>query len=113
MHLAAIEWRDLLHPLALFGFLGQAVFMLRFVVQWYVSERRGRSVIPIAFWYFSLGGGLILLIYATLKEDPVFMTGQALGLFIYARNLVLIHRRSRPRPGRPLPEAVGAGERRR
>ncbi|TWT41943.1 lipid-A-disaccharide synthase [Phycisphaerae bacterium RAS1] len=79
-------------PLVLFGFAGQFVFMLRFVVQWLSSERRGRSHVPIGFWYLSLAGGLMLLIYGWLDEDPVIMVGQGLGLAIYVRNLMLIHR---------------------
>jgi len=61
-------------------------------VQWLTSEMERRSVIPIAFWYFSIFGGLTLLTYAIYRKDPVFITGQALGLFIYSRNLYLIHR---------------------
>ncbi len=91
--LAAIELKDFLRPLALFGFAAQFMFMLRFVVQWYVSERRGRSYVPVAFWYLSLAGGIMLFTYATFREDVVFMCGQALGVLIYVRNLVLIHRR--------------------
>lgn len=67
--------------------------MLRFVVQWVVSERLGRSTIPVAFWYLSLAGGVMLCVYAILKRDPVFTLGQALGVGIYARNLMLIRRR--------------------
>lgn len=91
--LAAIELKDFLHPLALFGFAAQFMFMLRFVIQWYVSERRGRSYVPVAFWYLSLAGGIMLFTYAAMREDVVFMCGQALGVLIYVRNLVLIHRR--------------------
>jgi lipid-A-disaccharide synthase-like uncharacterized protein len=72
------------------GFIAQALFMMRFLVQWIASERAKRSVIPIAFWFFSLGGGALLLIYAIQRQDPVFILGQALGLFIYIRNLWLI-----------------------
>jgi lipid-A-disaccharide synthase-like uncharacterized protein len=86
---------ELRNPLVLFGFAGQFVFMLRFLVQWLVSERRGRSMVPVAFWYLSCAGGLMLLIYAVLREDLVFMAGQSLGLVIYLRNLALIHRRRR------------------
>ena len=72
------------------GFVGQALFSARFVVQWLASERARRSVVPTVFWYFSLGGGLILLSYAIHKRDPVFIAGQATGVFIYLRNLYLI-----------------------
>ncbi len=74
------------------GFLGQAMFTMRFLVQWIQSERQRRSVTPIAFWWFSLGGGTILLSYAIHRRDPVFILGQATGLVIYLRNLQLIRR---------------------
>jgi len=74
------------------GFLGQLLFTMRFIVQWFASERKRRSVIPVAFWYFSLAGGMVLLLYAIHKRDPVFVTGQAAGVFIYLRNLYLILR---------------------
>jgi lipid-A-disaccharide synthase-like uncharacterized protein len=77
------------------GFLAQALFSARFLVQWIASERAGRSVIPLAFWLFSVGGGTLLLVYALYRKDPVFIAGQALGLFIYARNLYFIHRERR------------------
>lgn len=82
-------------PLVIFGLFGQGVFMLRFVLQWYVSERMGRSHIPIGFWYLSLAGGVILIIYGILDTDPVIILGQSLGLGIYIRNLVLIRRAAR------------------
>ena len=75
----------------LIGFFGQALFAGRFIVQWLKSERERASVIPVTFWYFSLAGGLILCVYAIHKRDPVFITGQLTGLFIYARNLYFIH----------------------
>lgn len=81
--------------LVAFGFLGQAFFSARFIVQWLVSEAKGRSVIPLAFWYFSIAGGLVLLTYAILRHDPVFTVGQAAGLVVYVRNLVLISRERR------------------
>jgi lipid-A-disaccharide synthase-like uncharacterized protein len=74
------------------GLLGQALFSMRFLVQWWRSERAGRSVVPIAFWYLSLGGGFLLLTYAFYRRDPVFVLGQLAGLIVYARNLHLIHR---------------------
>ena len=79
-------------PLMLFGFAGQALFSARFIVQWVASEAKKQSVIPLAFWYFSLAGGVFLLIYAILRHDPVFILGQAAGLVVYVRNLVLIFR---------------------
>ena len=74
------------------GFTGQLIFGSRFVVQWIISERRGKSVIPTVFWYLSIGGSLMLFVYATYRIDPVFMLGQGMGCFIYVRNLVLLER---------------------
>jgi lipid-A-disaccharide synthase-like uncharacterized protein len=76
----------------LVGFMGQLLFTARFLVQWIASERAGRSVVPVAFWYFSVGGGLILFGYALYRGDPVFIVGQGMGTFIYVRNLMLIAR---------------------
>ena len=73
------------------GFFGQFLFAMRFIVQWIASEKRKESIIPIYFWYFSLGGGMTLLSYAIYRKDPVFILGQGLGLFIYIRNLMFIH----------------------
>ena len=75
------------------GFVGQALFSMRFLLQWVASERKGESVIPTLFWYFSLAGGLTLLAYAIYKQDPVFILGQSAGALIYIRNLVLIFRK--------------------
>jgi lipid-A-disaccharide synthase-like uncharacterized protein len=72
------------------GFLGQALFSARFIVQWLKSERLRRSVVPLAFWYFSLAGGIALFIYALHRLDPVFVVGQGAGIAIYLRNLWLI-----------------------
>lgn len=80
------------HIWLIIGFSGQALFSMRFLVQWLQSERKQRSVIPIEFWYFSLAGGLTLFSYATYKMDPVFIVGQLTGLFVYARNLQMIYR---------------------
>jgi lipid-A-disaccharide synthase-like uncharacterized protein len=74
----------------LLGFVAQFFFTMRFVVQWLASERAKRSVVPIAFWFFSLFGGALLFIYAVQRRDPVFIAGQGMGLFIYIRNLWLI-----------------------
>lgn len=74
------------------GFLAQALFTARFVVQWVASERAGRSVIPLAFWLFSIGGGVLLLVYALYRKDPVFIAGQAFGVFVYFRNLYFVMR---------------------
>lgn len=76
----------------LVGFLGQALFSARFIVQWIASERARKSIVPHAFWFLSLGGGATLLAYAIYRQDPVFIVGQGAGLFIYLRNLMLIRR---------------------
>jgi len=74
----------------LLGFVAQGLFTMRFLVQWIASERAGRSVIPLAFWLFSIGGGLLLLVYALYRKDPVFIAGQAFGVFVYLRNLYFV-----------------------
>jgi len=76
----------------LLGFIAQGLFTARFLVQWIASERARKSVMPVAFWFFSLAGGGLLLIYAIQRKDPVFIAGQALGLAIYSRNVWLIVR---------------------
>ncbi len=77
------------------GFLGQIFFASRFLVQWLVSERQKKSVMPLAFWFLSIGGGLTLLTYAIYRKDPVFIVGQSFGLFVYLRNLQMIARERR------------------
>ncbi len=77
------------------GFTGQAAFFMRFLVQWLVSEKRGESFIPIYFWYLSIAGGTILLVYAIHIGDPVFILGQSCGLLVYVRNLILIHKNNK------------------
>lgn len=77
------------------GFVGQALFSMRFLIQWVYSERHRRSLVPLAFWYFSLAGGATLLSYAIYRQDPVFILGQSTGIFIYLRNLYLIRRERR------------------
>ena len=72
------------------GFVAQAFFTMRFVVQWIASERARKSVMPVAFWFFSIGGGALLLVYALYRRDPVFIAGQALGLIVYVRNVYFI-----------------------
>ena len=86
------------------GFAGQALFSARFLVQWLASERQKRSIVPLAFWYFSIAGGLTLLAYALYRADPVFILGQLGGVLIYARNLHLI-RKERDRSGAQAPAA--------
>ncbi|MGZ8933171.1 MAG: lipid-A-disaccharide synthase N-terminal domain-containing protein [Halobacteriota archaeon] len=82
---------DTEHVWLVIGFLGQIFFSARFLVQWLASEKQKQSVIPVAFWYFSIGGGLLLFAYSIYRMDPVFIAGQSLGIFIYTRNLYLIH----------------------
>jgi lipid-A-disaccharide synthase-like uncharacterized protein len=79
----------------LVGLFGQALFMMRFIVQWIASERAKQSVMPEIFWYFSLGGGLIVFVYSVHQQDLVFMLGQGLGVFIYLRNIYFIRKRAR------------------
>jgi lipid-A-disaccharide synthase-like uncharacterized protein len=80
------------------GFVGQAVFTGRFVVQWVASEREGRSVVPVLFWVLSIAGSVLLLAYAVHRSDPVFVLGQSFGLVVYLRNLHLIRRERRVTP---------------
>ena len=79
-------------PMNVLGAFAQGLFASRFIIQWFKSEIEQRSVIPIAFWYCSLGGGILLLTYAIYREEPVFIAGQGLGLIVYLRNLRLIFR---------------------
>lgn len=88
---ARLDW------LALFGIAAQFIFAGRFLVQWLASERAGRSVVPVAFWFLSMAGGLLTLLYGLLRRDSVIILGQLLSIFIYARNLALIMRERRGR----------------
>ena len=74
------------------GFLGQGLFASRFVYQWLYSEKKGKSSIPIGFWYLSIFGGIGLLTYALFRKDPVIISGQLFGIIIYLRNLILIYK---------------------
>ncbi len=76
------------------GFFGQGLFASRFIIQWLYSEKKGESLIPIAFWYLSIFGGIGLLTYAIFRKDPVIILGQTFGIFIYLRNLILIYKRN-------------------
>lgn len=76
------------------GFVAQGLFSGRFFIQWLASERKGESTVPVAFWFFSVLGGSMLLIYAIHQRDPVFILGQACGLVIYLRNLMLIYKKA-------------------
>lgn len=81
-----------LNWIVLVGYVGQALFTMRFVVQWIATERAKKSVIPVAFWFFSIGGGLLLFAYALFIKDPVFILGQGFGVFVYMRNLYFVYR---------------------
>ena len=81
---------------AALGFLAQALFSARFLVQWIASERARRSIVPMAFWWFSIAGGTLLFVYSLYRKDPVFIAGQGLGLFIYLRNLYFVMREAKP-----------------
>lgn len=78
------------------GMIGQLMFTMRFVIQWIASERAKKSVMPTAFWFFSIAGSLILLIYSIYRRDPVFILGQSFGMIVYFRNIALIikHKKS-------------------
>jgi len=86
---------------AVFGGFFQLLFTARFLVQWIASEREGRSVIPLSFWYLSLFGSLGLFCYALIRRDPVFVVGQAFGNIVYLRNLTLIYRERRKAAATP------------
>ena len=73
-----------------FGLVAQLFFTARFLVQWISSERAGQSVVPLAFWFFSMGGGLMTLVYGIVKREPVIILGQAMATVIYVRNIMLI-----------------------
>ena len=77
------------------GLVGQLMFTMRFLVQWIASERARKSVIPVAFWFFSIAGGLVLFAYALFIRDPVFILGQGAGVFVYLRNLYFVYRERR------------------
>ena len=74
------------------GFFAQLMFSARFLVQWLASERAGKSIMPLLFWYLSIAGSVLLLAYSIHRKDPVFILGQSMGIFIYSRNLYLIRR---------------------
>lgn len=86
-----MQWNDAPMWLA-FGLLGQTAFFSRFLVQWIASERAGESYVPISFWYLSLVGSIILLIYAIHRREPVFALGYLPNFVVYTRNLVLLRR---------------------
>ena len=81
----------LVNPWVMLGFLGQALFFSRWIIQWWASEKRKESYVPLAFWYVSLAGALMVMGYAFQQADPVFMLGQLVGILNYSRNIWLIH----------------------
>jgi lipid-A-disaccharide synthase-like uncharacterized protein len=85
-------------PMNVLGAFAQGLFASRFIIQWIASEMAGKSVIPLAFWYCSLGGGVALLFYAIYREEPVFIAGQLPGIIVYSRNLYFIYRDKRAAP---------------
>ena len=90
--------------LALFGFVAQALFAARFIIQWIASERRRVSHVPVGFWWLSLCGGILMTIYGVLRRDPVIVFGQAPGLVVYARNLMLIYRHAERSAAQAAPD---------
>ena len=87
--------RVLLQPMAIVGLIGQAVFFSRFLIQWIVSEREGKSVIPHSFWFLSIAGSAMTLVYAIWRKDPVFTLAQSVGMIVYVRNIMLIRKHKR------------------
>jgi lipid-A-disaccharide synthase-like uncharacterized protein len=87
-----LAWFTSDHVWALIGTVGTALFASRFIVQWFQSEKEGRSIIPVAFWYFSLAGGVVTLAYTVHLQSVPLSLGQASGLIVYSRNLFLIFR---------------------
>jgi len=77
------------------GFVAQIIFGSRFIIQWIASERQGRSIVPLSFWFLSLAGGILLFAYAIYRKDPVFIVGQSTGVLIYSRNLAMIYKERR------------------
>lgn len=85
-----------IHPFnfwIILGFIGQSMFTARFIVQWIASEKRGESIVPVHFWFLSIFGSSIVLVYAIYRRDPVFIAAYGFGNFIYFRNLILIYKK--------------------
>jgi lipid-A-disaccharide synthase-like uncharacterized protein len=100
-----MDWNDTKIWLAI-GFLGNALFFSRFMVQWVASERAGRSYIPTMFWWLSIAGSIVLLLYAVHKRDPVFIIAYLPNCVVYVRNLMLIRKQERHSAPDPTPIAV-------
>jgi lipid-A-disaccharide synthase-like uncharacterized protein len=104
-----MDWHDSRVWLAI-GFLGNGLFFSRFMVQWIASERAGRSYIPTMFWWLSIAGSVVLLLYALHKRDPVFTLAFLPNCVVYVRNLMLIRRQRRERVGAPIPPPARASQ---
>lgn len=89
--IASLNPQDIPVGWLIVGFVGQGVFAMRFIVQWIATERAKKVVIPLAFWYLSLGGTLVTMAYAIFRSDPVFIASFSLNTIIYVRNLYFIH----------------------
>jgi lipid-A-disaccharide synthase-like uncharacterized protein len=104
------EWlsRLLAHIDAWFvlGVVGQVMFSGRFLVQWLVSEKHAKSIVPVAFWYFSIAGGICLMIYGLKRAEPIIILGQSFGLIVYARNLYFIRKEKRDAKTETIPKMV-------
>lgn len=98
LYLHELADKTMTHPMVVVGLLGQLIFMSRFIVQWIASERAKASVIPVAFWYLSLVGSLLVLWYGIADQDIVVILGQAFGFIVYIRNLYLIHTHTKRQP---------------
>ena len=89
----------------LFGLIAQATFLGRWIVQWWASEKRGESHVPELFWWLSLAGATMLMIYYVLRGEPVGIIGQSVGWIVYSRNLYLIKAKHRRLSESPIPTA--------
>ncbi len=88
------------------GIVGQVMFSGRFLVQWLVSEKHAKSIVPVAFWYLSIAGGICLMVYGLKRAEPIIILGQSFGLIVYARNLYFIHREKRDAKAETIPSIV-------
>lgn len=95
-------WGDALDQWLVVGLIGQGVFSARFLTQWLASERAGRSVVPVSFWWMSLVGSVLLFTYGLKRHEPILVLGQFTGLWIYGRNLYLIRKAGPVSPDAPV-----------